>query len=160
MFRRTGAPGGLTVLSAGIVSGQDYPSQPIRMIGSSPGGGSDLVMRLIAPTLKASLGQSVIIDNRPSLLIGEIGFKAPPDGYTLIVVGNSFITANLLRDTPWDPVRDFSPVTLITREVFLVVVHPSLPVKSIKELIALAKAKPGEQLQRRCQALRLILPRN
>ena len=62
---------GLTVLSVGMVSGQDYPNQPIRMVGSSPGGGSDLVMRLIAPALKAALGQSVIIDNRPSLLIGE-----------------------------------------------------------------------------------------
>ena len=134
----------LTALSAGIVCSQEYPSQPIRMIGSSPGGGSDLVMRLIAPTLKASLGQSVIIDNRPSLLIGEIGFKAPPDGYTLIVVGNSFITANLLRDTPWDPVRDFSPVTLADAGPSVLIVHPSVPVKSVKELIALAKARPRE----------------
>lgn len=134
----------LIVLNAGIVSGQEYPNQPIRLIGSSPGGGSDLVMRLIAPTLRASLGQPVVIDNRATILIGDIGSKAPPDGYTVIVVGNSFIIGNLLRETTWDPVRDFLPVTLADAGPSVLVVHPSVPVKSVKELIALAKARPGD----------------
>lgn len=134
----------LIVLNAGIVSGQEYPNQPIRLIGSSPGGGSDLVMRLIAPTLRASLGQPVVIDNRATILIGDIGSKAPPDGYTVIVVGNSFIIGNLLRETTWDPVRDFLPVTLADAGPSVLVVHPSVPVKSVKELIALAKARPAD----------------
>src|SRR5688572_23739623 len=86
---------GLTVLSVGPASGQDYPSQPIRMLGSSPGGSADLVMRLIEPTLRRSLGQPVVIDNRSTILLGELGAKAPPDGYTVITVGTSFFTGHL-----------------------------------------------------------------
>jgi tripartite-type tricarboxylate transporter receptor subunit TctC len=135
---------GLIVLGVGTACGQDYPSQPIRLVGSSPGGGSDLVMRLIAPTLRNALGQPVVIDNRPTILLGEIGSKAPPDGYTVIVVGNSFYIGHLLRETPWDPVRDFLPVTLADAGPSVLIVHPSLPVKSVKELIALAKARPKQ----------------
>jgi tripartite-type tricarboxylate transporter receptor subunit TctC len=135
---------GLMVPWVGGVFGQDYPNQSIRLIGSSPGGGSDLVMRLIAPSLKASLGQNVIVDNRSTILLGEIGAKAPPDGHTLIVVGNSFVIGHLLRETTWDPVRDFLPVTLADAGPSVLIVHPSLPVKSVKELIALAKARPKD----------------
>src|SRR6185436_730550 len=131
-------------VAAGVVSAQDYPSQPIRLIGSSPGGGSDTVMRLIAPTLRAALGQPVVIDNRATILIGDVGAKSPPDGYTVIVVGNSFIIQNLMRDTTWDPVRDFLPVTLADAGPSVLIVHPSVPVKSVKELIALARARPGD----------------
>jgi tripartite-type tricarboxylate transporter receptor subunit TctC len=135
---------GLMVLGASGVSGQDYPNQPVRLVGSSPGGGSDLVMRLIAPSLKGSMGQTVIVDNRSTILLGEIGAKAPPDGHTLIVVGNSFIIGHLLRETTWDPVRDFLPVTLADAGPSVLVVHPSVPIKSVKELIALAKARPRD----------------
>ena len=132
------------LLAAGAAFAQDYPSQPIRLIGSSPGGGSDTVMRLIAPTLRAALGQPVVIDNRSSILIGDIGAKSPPDGHTVIVVGNSFIIQNLMRDTAWDPVRDFLPVTLADAGPSVLITHPSVPVKSVRDLVALAKARPGD----------------
>jgi len=132
----------LAALVVQPVSGQDYPTQPIRLVGSVPGGGSDLVMRLIAPTLKNALGQAIVVDNRPAILLGEIGAKAPPDGYTVVVVGNSFFTAPLLRETPWDPLKDFLPVTLADAGPSVLLVHPSVPVKSVRELIALARAKP------------------
>ena len=135
---------GPMVLGAGAASGQQYPNQPIRMVGSLPGGGSDLVMRLIEPALRGSLGQPVIVDNRSSILLGEIGSQAPPDGYTLIVVGTSFMIGHLLRETSWDPVRDFLPVTLADAGPSVLIAHPSLPVQSVKELIALAKARPGK----------------
>ena len=131
-------------VAAGVASGQDYPSQPIRLVGSSPGGGSDTVMRLIAPTLRAAFGQPVIVDNRSTILIGDIGAKSPPDGYTVIVVGNSFIIQNLMRDTAWDPVRDFLPVTLADAGPSVLITHPSVPVRSVRDLIALAKARPGD----------------
>jgi tripartite-type tricarboxylate transporter receptor subunit TctC len=135
---------GPMVLGAGVVSGQEYPNRPIRMVGSLPGGGSDLVMRLIEPALRNSLSQPVIIDNRSSILLGDIGSQAPPDGYTLIVVGSSFMTGHLLRETSWDPVRDFLPVTLADAGPSVLIAHPSLPIESVKDLIALAKARPGK----------------
>jgi tripartite-type tricarboxylate transporter receptor subunit TctC len=132
-----------TALLSATAPGQGYPDKPIRLVGSLPGGGSDLVMRLIAPGLKDALGQPVIVDNRASLLLGEIGAAAPPDGYTLIVVGSSFMIGHLLRKTTWDPIKDFLPVTLADAGPSVLLVHPSVPVKSVKELIALARAKPG-----------------
>src|SRR5215218_6609172 len=122
----------LALITCGMprATGQEYPTQPIRLVGSAPGGGSDLVMRLIAPTLKNALGQAIVIDNRPAILLGDIGPKAAPDGYTVIVVGNSFFTAPLLRDTSWDPLRDFLPVTLADAGPSVLLVHPSVPVKS------------------------------
>ena len=135
---------GLIFLGVSVAHGQDYPSQPIRMLGSSPGGSADTVMRLIEPALRRALGQPVIVDNRSTILLGELGAKAPPDGYTMIVVGTSFFTGHLLRDTNWDPIRDFLPVTLACAGPSVLVVHPSVPAKSIKELIALAQVRPGE----------------
>lgn len=135
---------GPMVLGAGVVSGQEYPNRPIHLVGSMPGGGSDLVMRLIEPALRNSLSQPVIIDNRSSILLGDIGSQAPPDGYTLIVVGSSFMTGHLLRETSWDPVRDFLPVTLADAGPSVLIAHPSLPIRSVKDLIALAKAGPGK----------------
>lgn len=135
---------GLMVLEAGIASGQEYPNKPIRMVTTGAGGGNDFVIRLIAPSLSDSLGQPVIVDNRPGALVSpEFVSKAPADGYTLLVNGNSLFMLPLLQKMPFDPVRDFSPITMAEQTPFIVVVHPSLPVKSIKELIALAKSKPG-----------------
>ena len=134
----------LMMLVAHAVCGQNYPDKPVRLLGSLPGGGSDLLMRLIAPPLATFLGQPVVIDNRPANLLGEIGSKAPPDGYTAIVVGTSFVIGPLLFKTSWDPLRDFAPITLVDRAPNLLVVHPSVPAKSVKELIALAKTKPGQ----------------
>ena len=137
---------GLMMVGAELVSGQDYPSKPVRIVTSGVGGGNDFIARLIAQGIGGgSLGQPVIVDNRASGSIpGEVVFKSPPDGYTLLVIGSSFLITPLLQNVPYDPVRDFLPITLISTSPNVVVVHPSLPVKSLKELIALAKAKPGE----------------
>ena len=135
----------LIVAGASIVSGQDYPNKPIRIVTSPAGSGIDFQTRLIAQGISGPLGQPVIVDNRGSGVIpGETVAKAPPDGYTLLVSGAGFWIRPLLQKSPYDAVREFSPISLLVREVYIVSVHPSVPVKSVKELIDLAKAKPGE----------------
>ncbi len=133
-------------LSAVTAAAQDYPIHPIRIVTSEPGGGTDFVSRLVAQGITAPMGQQVIVDNRPSgPLIGELVAKAPPDGYTVFLNGSAFWLLPFLQsNTPYDPVRDFSPVTLATVSPNVLVVHPALPVKTVKDLIALAKAKPGQ----------------
>ncbi len=131
-----------------ITHAQQYPSKPIRIITTDPAGAADIAARLIAPTLTANLGQQVIIDNRPgagSITSIETVAKAAPDGHTLLLHGSpvwlmQFMRANL----PWDPIRDLAPVSLATTLPNVLTVHPSLPVKSVKDLIALARARPGE----------------
>lgn len=137
---------GPAVMGAGAASGQEYPNKVIRIVAPDAGGGADFAARLIAQGLPARLGQQVIVDNRGGgVFAGEAVAKAPPDGYTLLYHGSSLWNLPLLRDNlPWDPVRDFVPVTLAAVYPDVLVVHPSLPVKSVKELIALAKARPGE----------------
>ena len=133
----------LMAVGSGGVSGQDYPTRPIRIVTSEAGGGNDLTSRLIGQGLSATLGQPVITDNR-GITGYDLVAKASPDGHTLLLHGAPFWLAPLLQKMPYDPVRDFSPITLAIRQPNLVVIHPSLPVNSIRELIALAKAKPGE----------------
>ncbi len=134
--------GFLTAASA--VYGQDYPTRPIRIVTGPAGGGGDFTARQIGQGITSSLGQPVIIDNRSGVAQGEAVVKAPPDGYTLFVAGGNVWIAPLLQKTPYDVVRDFSPVAQIERTALVLTVHPSLPVKSVKELVALAKAKPGQ----------------
>ncbi len=122
-----------------------YPSKPVRIITSQPGGSLDFAARLLAPGLSSSLGQQVIVDNRTGFVATEAAAKSPPDGHTVLFNGAIVWIAPLLRKiVPWDPVRDFSPVTLAVSSPNVIAVHPSLPVKSVRELIALAKARPGE----------------
>ena len=137
---------GISVLGAGIAAAQEYPSKPIRIITSAPGGGNDFTARLIAQGLTGGpLGQPVVVENRGGgALPGVAVLQAPPDGYTLLVAGSSFMIGHLLEESPFDPERDFSPVCLAATTPNIVLVHPSLPVKSVKELITLAKARPGE----------------
>ena len=136
---------GLMVLGPTAVCSQDYPVKPIRIVTSGVGGGNDFVSRLLAQGLTANLGQQVIVDNRGGgVAPGQAVYQAPPDGYTLLVAANNLWTGPLLYKTPYDPLRDFAPITLPTRAPYILVVHPSLPVKSVKELIVLAKARPGE----------------
>ena len=137
---------GTIVLGASAVCGQDYPNKPIRIITGSVGGGNDAASRQIAQKISGPLGQPVVIDNRGggSVVSGEVGAKAPPDGYSLLVAGGAMWIIPLLQKAPYDVVKDFAPISLISRVVSVVAVHPSLPVKSVKELIALAKARPGE----------------
>jgi tripartite-type tricarboxylate transporter receptor subunit TctC len=124
-------------------AGQDFPNRPIRIVTSSPGSGSDFAARLIAQGLTERFGQQVLVDNRFGVAGVETASKAQPDGYTLYLDGTSFWVTPLLKTTPYDVLRDFSPVTLAVMSPNIVVAHPSLPANSIKELIALAKAKPG-----------------
>jgi tripartite-type tricarboxylate transporter receptor subunit TctC len=135
---------GMMVLGAGIVFGQKYPNKPIRIVASAAGGSGDFAARLIAQGLSGALSQQVVVDNRGGVIPGEIVSKAPPDGYTLLIDAASFWIGPLLQETPYDPVKDFAPVTLTDSAPNVLVVNPSLPVKSVKELIALAKARPGE----------------
>ncbi|MGZ5117978.1 MAG: Bug family tripartite tricarboxylate transporter substrate binding protein [Burkholderiales bacterium] len=138
----------LALLTPGAhaATAQNFPTRPIRIVTSEIGGGLDFLARLVAQGLTPNLGQQVIIDNRPSgVFTGSIVSKASPDGYTLLCNGSSFWLLPFLQsNVPYDPVKDFSPITLATSSPLMLVVHPALPVKSVKELIALAKAKPGE----------------
>jgi tripartite-type tricarboxylate transporter receptor subunit TctC len=130
---------------------QEYPSKPLRMIVSFPPGGStDIVARLMAHKLTEALGQQVIVDNRPGGAGGIIGHnlaaKAPADGYTLLMTTSITFTASaaLYKNLPYDVLTDFEAVTLVASVPLALVVHPSLPTRSVKELIALAKAKPAQ----------------
>jgi tripartite-type tricarboxylate transporter receptor subunit TctC len=140
----------LVVLVQGqAFSQQRYPSKPIRMIVPYPSGGStDIVSRVLAQKLGENLKQSVIVDNRPGAsgnIAAEVAAKAAPDGYTLLVGVPSTQTINmsLYSKLSYDPVRDFAPITLIATTPLMLVVNLSLPVKSVRELIALAKSDPG-----------------
>jgi tripartite-type tricarboxylate transporter receptor subunit TctC len=131
------------------VYAQSYPTKPIRVIVPfAPGGVADVVGRTVAPRLSEALGQQIIIDNRGGAggtLGTAIGAKTPPDGYTLILPAASHATTpGLYRKLPFDPVKDFASVTQLVTVPYLLVVHPSLPARSVKEFIALAKSKPDE----------------
>ena len=134
-----------TLVGASAASGQVFPNKPIRIVTSEAGGGNDLQARLIAQGLAGALGEQVVVENRPSGVIpGEIVSKATPNGYTLLLYNNTLWTGPLLQATPYDAVRDFSPITAVAKAANVLVVNPVLPVKSVAELVALAKAKPGE----------------
>lgn len=122
-----------------------FPTRPIRLVTGQPGGGSDLIARLIVSGVAEGLGQPIIIENRPGGFIPrEILLKAQPDGYTLLVSANAlWLEPFMTTDARYDPVRDFAPVTLATNAPNVLVVHPSVAASSVKELIALAKSKPG-----------------
>lgn len=137
---------GTLMPGSGVVSGQDFPSKPIRIITSAPGGGSDFAARLIASSLTPGMGQQVIVDNRGGGIIApEVAVKAPSDGYSLLYYGSTLWLLPLMRDNvPWDVIRDFAPVILTVSTPTILTVHPSLPVKSVKDLIALARARPGD----------------
>ncbi len=123
---------------------QTYPARVVSLVPSQPGGALDFTSRTVAPGLTAALGQQVIVDNRAGLVIGGLVAKAAPDGHTLLVQSNALWILALMQKTPYHPVRDFAPVTAMTRQFNILVVHPSFPAKSVKELIAVAKARAGD----------------
>jgi tripartite-type tricarboxylate transporter receptor subunit TctC len=140
----------LLVLGAAAMpaAAQSYPVKPVRVIvPAAPGGGTDLVARVLAQHFSEALGQQFVVDNRGgagTTLGAAVAAKSPPDGYTLILHHVSLaFNASYYRKLPYDTLKDFAPITLVATQPFLVVVHPALPVKSIKELIALAKSRPG-----------------
>ncbi|HEV8520606.1 MAG TPA: tripartite tricarboxylate transporter substrate binding protein [Burkholderiales bacterium] len=138
----------MMLFGAGAVCGQQYPVKPIRFIvGSAAGGGTDFVARLMAHRLTEVLGQQIIVENRPgagSSLAYEFGVKAAPDGYTLTMITPSYAIIPSLYPMKYDPLNDFTSVIQVARGPFVLVVHPSLPAKTTRELIALAKARPGQ----------------
>ena len=141
---------GAIAQSSSTGSAQGFPSKPVRLVVPfGPGGAPDLVARGLAPKLTESLGQPVVVENRAGAagIIGmEAVARAAPDGHTLLVgsAGPVAIVPNLHRKIAYEVARDFAPVSIVTALPFLLVVHPSLPVKSLKDLLALAKARPGD----------------
>ena len=133
----------------GSALAQSFPTKPIRFIAAFPAGGpSDIVARAIGKRMSESLGQAVVIENRTGAG-GNIGAeavaKSPPDGYT-VLLGGSFVTIapSLYVKPPFDPVRDFAPISLIVSNQYVLVIHPSVPARNVKDLIKLAKAQPGK----------------
>lgn len=142
------AMAGLALLAPGISHSQAYPSKPVRLIVPYAAGGPvDSMGRLLAPRLVEIWGQQIVIDNRAganSIVGSEAAARAAPDGYNLVLISASFtVNATLYPKLPFDPIRDFTPITLVASGPGLLVTHPSLPVRNLRELIALAKAKPG-----------------
>jgi tripartite-type tricarboxylate transporter receptor subunit TctC len=128
---------------------QGYPERSIRVIVPlSAGGSADIVGRALAQKIGEKLGQQIVIDNRPgagSIIGTELAARAPADGYTLLLAGSSFTSApSVVRKLPYDPLKDFAPITMPSNAPGLLVVHPSLPARTVKELVSLAHAKPGQ----------------
>ena len=134
----------VVALFAGVASGQEYPAKPVRIVTAPAGGGNDFSARLVARGISGPLGQQVIVDNRPTILGPDIVAKAAPDGYTVLLTGSAHWVGPLVEKVTYDPIQDFAPVSLVDRTPVILVVHPSMPVKSVKQLIALARARPGE----------------
>lgn len=136
-------------LIASTALAQTYPNKPIRMIVTFPAGsGADIVARTVGQKMAESLGQQVVVDNRAGAggIVGsELTAKAIPDGYTIVMVSSAHtINASMYTRLPYDPAKDFAAITMLASTPYLLVAHPSVPVKNIAELIALAKAKPGQ----------------
>jgi len=138
----------VAVLSASEAGfSQSYPQRPVRIVVPVPaGGGVDSIARIAAEHMRVTFGQPFVVDNRPGAggsIGAEIAAKAAPDGYTLMVSSSSFVTNAAIRSVRYDPVRDFQPVTMLTANPYVILTTPSLPVSSVKDLIALARSKPG-----------------
>jgi tripartite-type tricarboxylate transporter receptor subunit TctC len=142
--------GALIALLAGAATAQSWPNRAIRLISPfAPGGGADITSRAIAPKLGAALGQQVVVDNRGGaggMLGVELAAKAPADGYTLVMgtIGPIAINPSLVAKMPYDPIKDLAPISQTAVAVNVLVVHPSLPVRSVKELIEIARARPAD----------------
>ena len=137
------------IAPGGLAYGQAYPVKAVRMlVPFPPGGGTDYTARLIGQKLSELWGQPMVVENRPgasTTIASEIVARAAPDGYTLIMASvNHTINPSLYAKIPYDTIKDFAPVTVAVTAAYVLVVHPSLPVKSVKELIELARAKPGQ----------------
>ena len=141
------AASNVVLMFAAPVASQVFPNKPLRIVTAEVGAGADIIARLIAQGLTINLGQQVLVENRGGSVIipVESVVKAAPDGYSLLLHGSTvWLLPFLQQNVPYDPVRDLSPVTLVANSPNILVVHPSLPVKSVRALIAFAKSSPGE----------------
>ena len=130
----------------GVAFGQSYPERPIRIVTGAPGSSAEFAARMVAQGIAGPLGQSVVVDPRSTggaTVFGEVVARAQPDGHTLLVIGSTLWLGPLFRKTPYDPLRDFSPISVLADSPNILVVHPSLPVNSVRDLIDLARARPG-----------------
>jgi len=142
---------GALALTPGLTSAQGadaYPTRPVRiLVGLAPGGGTDIQARLFAQKLTENVGRSFIVENRTGAggtIAYSLASKAPPDGYTLLAVASGYsITPAIYSKLPYDPLKDLAPISLVVQAPLLLLAHPSLPVKSAKDLVAMARAKPG-----------------
>lgn len=137
------------LLAPPAVGAEGYPQKPIRLVlPFAPGGGTDVLVRALSAKLEEVLGTSVVIDNRPGAggtLGAALVARAVPDGYTFLFTSASYVfTPSLYKDLPYDPLKDFKPITMFASSPHILVVHPSMPVKSVKQLLALARKRPGE----------------
>ena len=131
------------VLNAGSAFSQNFPTKPVRIVSGSTS--QEYIARLIAQEISGPLGQPVIVDTRPSVVIAaETVARSQPDGHTVVLSGTTFYVTPSIRKMSYDPIKDFTPLTMVGKAPLVLYVTPSLPVKSVKELIAYAKAKPGE----------------
>ena len=140
---------GILVVTGSVAFAQAYPSKPIRIISIfPPGGGNDILCRAVAQKVTENLRQQVIVENRPGAngIIGtEVAARSAPDGYTITLIPSGHaVNASLYRKLPFDSIKDFTPITLAGSSPLVVALHPSVPVKSIKELVVLARARPGQ----------------
>jgi tripartite-type tricarboxylate transporter receptor subunit TctC len=145
---RTGIASALIALVCATAEAQSYPSRPVRfLVPNPPGGGTDLVARIVSQKVSEKWGVSLVVDNRPGaggIIAVEVAAKSAPDGYTLLMAHFPLaITVNIAKVT-FDPIRDFAPVTLLATTQNTLAVNPSVPAKSVKEFVALAKSKPGQ----------------
>jgi tripartite-type tricarboxylate transporter receptor subunit TctC len=139
----------LAAIAVPALAQQPYPSRTVRIVSPfPPGGGNDAICRIVAPRLSESLKQQVIVETRGGAngIVGtEVAARSAPDGYTIVLIPSGHaVNANLYKKLPFDSIRDFTPITLVGSSPLVLAVHPSLPVKNVKELIALAKARPGQ----------------
>jgi tripartite-type tricarboxylate transporter receptor subunit TctC len=136
------------VLLAAPLSAQTYPVKPVRLIvGFAAGGGTDTLARVVSKKLADTWPQPLVVENRPGAdgaIATELVAKSPPDGYTVVMVSNAHTITPFQRKLAYDPVKDFAPVTLVASTPNLLLVHPTLPVRNVKELVALAKSRPGQ----------------
>jgi len=138
----------VAALASSLAPAQTYPSKPIRVIVPfAPGGGTDILTRIMSPRLSEALKQQIVVDNRPgagSQIGTEVVAKSAPDGYTILMVDTAFETnPSLYSKLPYDSLKDFAPVSLSATAPVILIIHPSVPVRTLKELVALARAQPG-----------------
>jgi len=133
------------LIHTSLLRAQDFPNKVVHLYTAEAGGGADFVARIIAQGLSANFGHQVVVDNRGGgLASGELVARAAADGYTLLLQGSAFLLAPLLRNNvPYDVIRDFAPISLADTSPNILVIHPSLPIHSVRDLIALARARPG-----------------
>jgi tripartite-type tricarboxylate transporter receptor subunit TctC len=139
----------IAVAATGALAQAGYPAKPVRIVvPSSAGGGTDIVARIVTPKLAERFGQQMVIDNRPGAgtMIGiEVAAKSAPDGYTLLIAPSTLaLNTVVYKKVPYDVMRDLAPITQLVGSTSIIVVHPSIPVKSVKELIAFSRARPGQ----------------